>query len=244
MLESNPPLGRTTRHALWLAALLALLPVAAQAQGRAPDYPVGSTSSGPPTAPTQAVDAREVGSTMGAAGGGSGTRDSSWWMPGGGRTAIGLNLGRSTFHVGCGTGGFPCDDTDRYVSLYGRNMANDLWGGELGLVHMGTMNRGGGDTRAYGLNLSLVGRAPIASPFGVFGKVGALYGHTSTDAAVGSGLSGGTKNGFGLSLGAGVSWDFTPNLSAVLEWDRYDFRFAGTGRDAVHATSVGLQYRY
>ena len=48
----------------------------------------------------------------------------------------------------------------------------------------------------------------------------------------------------GLSLGAGLTWDFTPNLSAVLEWDRYDFRFAGTGRDAVHATSVGLQYRY
>lgn len=168
----------------------------------------------------------------------------SWWQPGAGRTTIGLNIGRSTFQNDC-VGGFACDDRDRYFSLYGRNMARDTWGSQLGLVHMGTMDRGGGETRAWGLDLSLVGRTPLGSQgFGVYGKVGAVLGHTRVTAAPASGLATGNRNGVGLSFGAGLSWDFSPKMSAVLEWDRYDFRYKNSGRDAVHATSIGLQYRY
>lgn len=167
----------------------------------------------------------------------------SWWRPGSGQTSLGLNVGRSRFHVPCGAG-FGCDNRDVYFSLYGRNMVNDMWGSELAFIHMGKADRGGGDTRAYGLDVSLVGKAPVTQSFGVFGKIGALYGHTRTEAAPASGLATGTENGLGLSLGVGASWDFTPQLSAVLEWDRYNFKFAGTGRDPVRATSLGLMYRY
>jgi len=45
-------------------------------------------------------------------------------------------------------------------------------------------------------------------------------------------------------LGAGVSYDFNPRISATLQWDSNDFRFAGTGRDPVRSTSLGLQIRY
>ncbi len=174
------------------------------------------------------------------ASGGSG----SWWQPGQGRTTIGLNVGRSNFHTGC-IAGYTCDDRDTYFSLYGRNMANDMWGSQLGLVHMGRMERAGGSTRAWGLDLSLVGRTPLGSQgLGAYGKVGALLGHTSVSADPGSGVATGNRNGIGLSIGAGLSWDFSPKMSAVLAWDRYDLRFPGSGRDAVHATSIGLQYRY
>ncbi len=173
-----------------------------------------------------------------------GSSPGSWWQPGAGRTTIGLNIGRSNFQNDC-IAGFTCDDRDSYFSLYGRNMARDTWGSQLGLVHLGNMDRGGGSTRAWGLDLSLVGRTPLGSQgFGVFGKVGAILGHTRVTADPASGLATGNRNGVGLSIGAGVSWDFSPNMSAVLEWDRYDFRFQGSGRDAVHATSIGLQYRY
>lgn len=167
----------------------------------------------------------------------------AWWRPGMGQTSLGLNLGQSRYHTPCGAG-FGCDNKDAYVSLYGRNMVNDQWGSELAFVHMGKVERAGGDSRAYGLNLSLVGKVPLTQSLGAFGKVGALYGHTNTQTNPASGLAGGTENGFGLSLGIGASWDFTPKLSAVLEWDRYTFKFAGTGRDPVRATSIGLQYRY
>ena len=86
---------------------------------------------------------------------------------------------------------------------------------------------------------SMLGRS-----FGVFGKVGTTYGRTETSALAGSGIAAGTDHGFGLSYGAGVSYEFTPRLSATLEWDSNDFRFAGSGRDPVRSTSLGLQYRY
>ena len=176
--------------------------------------------------------------TSGASAGSSG----SLWAPGSGRTLLGLNAGQSNFHAPCGSV-YSCDDTDRYWSLYGRSMANDFWGTELAYINMGSMDRGGGKTRAYGLNVSLVGKMPVAQSLGLFGKVGALYGRSRTSTASDADITSGSENGFGLSLGAGLSWDFSPKLSAVLEWDRYDFHFR-SGRDQVHATSIGLQYKF
>lgn len=61
----------------------------------------------------------------------------SWPKPGPGRTTIGLQVGRSNFQNDCITG-YACDDKGNYVSVYGRNMANDLWGSQLGLVYLET----------------------------------------------------------------------------------------------------------
>jgi len=174
--------------------------------------------------------------------GASATPDSSWWTPGSGRIALGLNVGRSTFQAPCGSG-FACDDNGNYWTLYGRGMATPHWGGEVAFVDMGRMERAGGSTRARGLNVGLIGQVPIASTLAAFGKVGAVYGRTRTSTGVGATIAGGNDNGFGVSLGAGLSWDLTPQVSAVLAWDRYDFRFR-SGRDAVHTASVGLMYRY
>ena len=100
------------------------------------------------------------------------------------------------------------------------------------------------ETRAQGLNLSLVGKAQVARSLRVFGKVGSTYGRSETAALAASSIATGSEQGFGLSYGAGVSYDFTPRLSATLELDSNDFRFAGGGRDPVRSTSLGLQYRY
>lgn len=212
------------RHVARVAGLACALALAGPvlAQGVADTMPADTSTSGA-TSGTQAPS-------------------SSRWMPGSARTAIGLNVGRSTFQAPCGNV-FACDDTDRYWTLYGRAMANDMWGSEIAFVDMGRMERGGGTTRARGLNVSLVGKVPIAQSFGVFGKVGAMYGRTRTSTAAGADIAGGNDNGFGLTVGAGLNWDFSPNVSAVLEVDRYNFRFQ-SGRDAVNTASVGLQYRY
>ena len=93
------------------------------------------------------------------------------------------------------------------------------------------------NARSY-LGLSL-GRSAV----GVFGKVGTTYGRNDTS-IMGSGLAPGAEQSLGRSYGAGVSYAFTPRLSATLEWDSYDFRFTASGRDPVRSTSLGLQYRY
>jgi OOP family OmpA-OmpF porin len=161
------------------------------------------------------------------------------------RTYLGLNLSRSRYNVSCGTTALLCDDSDRVPQFYAGSMIGNFWGVELGYLDMGRIARAGTETRAQGLNLSLVGKAQVARSFGVFGKVGTTYGRSDTSAmGASSSIATGAEYGFGLSYGAGVSVDFTPRLSARLEWDSNDFRFAGGGRDPVRSTSLGLQYRY
>ena len=108
---------------------------------------------------------------------------------------------------------------------------------------MGSADRIGGRTKAQGVNLSLIGRAPLSEQFDVFGKVGTTYGRTRTNGFQGFDVATGKDDGFGLSYGLGVRWNFTPQWSAVLEWERHRFHFAD-GRNDVDLTSVGVQYRF
>ena len=166
------------------------------------------------------------------------------FLPAQGRGYVGLSLGRSRYSAPCGATSFNCDSTDNSVQISAGNMVGNFWGVELAYIDMGRISRGGGTTKAQGLNLSLVGKAPIWQSIGVFGKIGTTYGRTETSALLGSGVNNGSDRGFGLSYGAGVSYDFTPRLSATLAWDSHDFQFAGSSRDAVRSTSLGLQYKY
>ena len=172
------------------------------------------------------------------------TSASRSFLPAKGRGYVGLSLGSSRYSAPCGAASFSCDSTDTSVQISAGSMVGNFWGVELGYIDMGRISRGGGTTKARGLNLSLVGKAPVWQSVGVFGKLGTTYGRTESSAAIGSGVSTGSGRGFGLSYGAGVSYDFTPQLSATLGWDSHDFHFAGSGRDPVRSTSLGLQYKY
>jgi hypothetical protein len=89
-----------------------------------------------------------------------------------------------------------------------------------------------------GLTLSVVGRARMASSFGVFGRVGTTtYGRPDTSAM---GMTSAPVTD-ALSWGGGVSYDFTPRLSATLEWISYDLRVAN---GPLRSANLGLKYRY
>lgn len=172
----------------------------------------------------------------------SASGNTSWYAPN--SAYIGFNAGQSSYRQGCGTGAFSCGDKDDAYSIYGGSMLNNNFGLELGYIDMGDIARGGGTTKAQGVNLSLVGKLPLSQSFGVFGKVGTTYGRTKVSSLPGSGVTAGNEDGFGLSVGAGVSYDFSERWSAVLQWDRHDFKFAGAGRESINATTVGLKYRF
>ena len=164
-------------------------------------------------------------------------------LPQPGRSYLGLNVGRSAYRPGCNGIALVCDDADRSVKLYAGTKVGDFWGVELGYLNMGRIARAGGETRAQGVNFSLVGKAPLWQSFGVYGKVGPTWSRTEA-LLPGGGIAAGAEHGFGLSYSAGVSFDFTPRLSATLEWESNDYRFAGSGRDTIRSTSLGLKYRY
>jgi OOP family OmpA-OmpF porin len=166
----------------------------------------------------------------------------AWYAPAGGY--IGFNAGQSNYRQGCGTGLFSCGDKDDAFSIYGGSMLNNNFGLELGYFDMGDIGRAGGTTEARGLNLSLVGRVPLGERVGLFGKLGTTYGSTKVSSSPGSGVTAGDEDGFGVSVGVGVNFDINQNWSAVLQWDRHEMKFAGIGREPVHATTIGVKYRF
>jgi OmpA-OmpF porin, OOP family len=132
-----------------------------------------------------------------------------------GRASLGINLSRSRPAYSCGATALFCDRQDRAESFY-----------------------------TAGFNLSLVGTTPpLWQALRLHGKLGTTYGRANT-LLLGPNAPAAAEQGFGLSYGAGVSFAFTPRLSATLDWDSNDFRLPGAGRDPVRSTSLGLQYRY
>lgn len=166
----------------------------------------------------------------------------SFYAPG--SRYFGLNIGQSDFSLPSGAGGFPSDNKDTSYNIYGGSYFNNNFGVELGYTDFGKVNRGGGETEAEGINLSLVGRLPMSNSFNLLGKVGTTYGRTRVSASPASGLATGTESDWGVSYGIGAEWAFTPALSAVLAWDEHNLKFVGSGKDRVSTTSLGLRYRF
>lgn len=158
---------------------------------------------------------------------------------------VGLNLGRPNWKLDCddALGVYRCDDPDTRMDLYTGGLFNGWLGGEIGYTNEGKFDRAGGRARAEGIKLNLVLRAPMG-PFNAFAKGGTIYGRTRVSADALSGVATGKEDGWGVSWGAGVGYDFTPNLGAVLEWSRNEYRFKGAGKDDVDSTNIGLVYRF
>jgi len=165
----------------------------------------------------------------------------SLYAPGAGY--VGLNVGTSDYSLGNGFGPFASDDTDTVYNIYTGTFFTPNFGLELGYTDFGKIERAGGHTKAHGINLSLVGRAPVTQSFNVFGKLGTTYGRTDVSSA-GFGVPAGKESGFGVSYGIGAEYSFNPQLSAVLQYDEHRLKFAGGDRDRVNATTVGLRYRF
>ena len=178
--------------------------------------------------------------------GGMSMSSGSSWLPYTQNGYVGLNLGKPHYSLGCGAvGAFgDCDNPSLSGNLYVGGNFNQFAGIELGYLHMGNMDRGGGTTRAQGLNVSLVGRAPVWNALSLYGKVGATYGRTKVDAPLASGVATGKDSGWGPSYGFGATYNFTPQVAAVLDWQRNKFEFAGAGREWVRATSIGIRYTF
>jgi OOP family OmpA-OmpF porin len=165
------------------------------------------------------------------------------WLPGG-RSYLGLSLDRSGAGMACSSTALTCADTDRPAQFYTGTMIGNFWGVELAYLDTGRIARTGGEARAQGLALSMVGKTQLLPSVGIFGKFGPTYGRTETTALAPRRIGAGGDRGFGLSFGGGVSFDFTRRLSATVQLDSTDFPSAGGGREPIRSTSLGLKYSY
>ena len=129
---------------------------------------------------------------------------------------IGLSGGRSAYSLNGGPSGLGLayDDSDSAYKLYAGGFFHPNVGVELGYLNAGTARRLGGETKAHGFNLSLVGRAPLTEQFDVFGKIGTTYGRTRTSGLAATGVD-------RISIGA-----ITKDVKAVDFSLRFDLSFA------------------
>jgi OOP family OmpA-OmpF porin len=173
----------------------------------------------------------------------TGSQPSGWsLMPGTRSGYVGLNIGKPDHDRAC-VAGFRCDDPDAGAHVYSGGFFNDWVGAEVGYVWLGRADRAGGSSRAEGLNLGLVLRAPLGRA-SAFAKAGTTYGRTRVSADLLSGVESGRKSGWGPAYGAGVGLDFGTRSSVVLEWMRHEMKFPGTGRRDVDMTSLGYVHRF
>jgi hypothetical protein len=160
------------------------------------------------------------------------------------RGYVGVNLGRTEFDTACGSGGYGCDNPNVSGYFYTGGLFNDWVGLELGYMNSGRADRSGGRTRAEGLNVSLLLRAPLGQ-FNAFIKGGTTYAQTRVSSGPLSDVPSGKRRAWAPSYGAGLGFDFTPNHGLVLEWNRTEMRFVGIdGRQNVDTTSLGYVYRF
>ncbi len=169
--------------------------------------------------------------------------NNGYWPPYSQGGYIGLNVGKPNYKTD-DPAGFTTDDPSVGLHVYTGSMFSQYLGAEIGYLNMGTQDRAGGETKAQGINLSLVGRAPIADRFSLLGKIGTTYGRTKTTSSPLSGVTAGKESGFNLSYGIGAQYDINQQWAVSLDWSRNKFDFAGNTSENVDMTSIGLKYKF
>jgi opacity protein-like surface antigen len=153
----------------------------------------------------------------------------------------GASLGRSKLDLPCPAGA-ACDNTDTGFRAFVGGRFNNTFGLELGVVNFGKFERGGGDTKGWGLDIPLMLGFPIGANSSVFAKAGIVY--SRMDVAGNSALvATGKESGWGPRVGLGAQIGLTPNWAIRGDWDRYHVKFPGT-KDNVDQLMLGVQYNF
>lgn len=169
------------------------------------------------------------------------TRPSSW-IPMTSYGYTGLSVGESDFDLGGCAAGLSCDSKDLGFKIFTGGKFNRLLGVELAYVNLGAAEANGGEQKAQGANLSLVGNIPLGERFNIYGKVGGIYGWTKTSATA-PGIASGEEDELNWSYGAGVQFDINRNWAVVGDWDHYRFDFASR-TDDIELLSAGVVYKF
>ena len=165
------------------------------------------------------------------------------WLPYTTSGYVGLSIGNGKLNTDC-LPGLSCDDFKGAVNVFTGGMFTPNFGLQLGYFRLGDADRNGGTTKVSGVNLVLTGVAPLSQTFSLVGRVGGTYGWTDTSVGLGVPAAAGSRNGFGASYGAGLSWDFDRNWSATLDWDRHHLKYAGDEKINTDVATIGFKYRF
>lgn len=176
------------------------------------------------------------------------SQDTGWYA--------GLNVGQSKIKDFDCSGTTSCDDQDTALSIFGGYQINKNFGVELGYVDLGKATQGGTDPilgtfslsfEATGFELSGVGTLPISDKFSVYGKLGFFMWDLDVKGSSSTlGSASLSEDGTDLTFAVGVRWNFTKNLTAQLQWQRYNDigDDATTGKSDIDVIGAGILFRF
>ena len=105
-----------------------------------------------------------------------------------------------------------------------------------------------GNSKVSGLNLDLVGMAPVSDRFSVFGRIGAAYaqnrGSFTSTGLVPLNNANSRRNDTNLKVGLGVQYAITEALAVRAEVERYRISDPIRNRSNIDMASVGLVYYF
>jgi OmpA-OmpF porin, OOP family len=161
---------------------------------------------------------------------------------------VGANLGQSKFKLECAAGE-SCDDKDTAFKLFAGYQFHPNFAAEFGYTDLGKAKfsdpLGSAELKASAWELSALGLFPVMPSLQLFGRLGVYNGKTEF-----SGDASGSKSKTGVTWGLGGEWDFTRNLGARLEWQRFTKMKAncdgcgGESEGDVDNLSIGIVYRF
>lgn len=148
--------------------------------------------------------------------------------------------------------GISCDDTDSSWKIFGGYQFNKNFAAELGYVDLGkaTASAPGvtANVKAKGFEFLGVGTLPLSDGFSAYGKLGFFRWDADASIAIPAFGALGTfsESGTDVTFGIGVKYDFTKNVAARLEWQRYKDlgNDATIGKSDVDVMSIGVVFKF
>jgi OOP family OmpA-OmpF porin len=168
---------------------------------------------------------------------------------------VGGALGQSRLSGACDGLPVACDEKDTAWKLFGGYQFNKYFGLEAGYADLGKASAAGviagtavsAEVKAKGWEFLGVGTLPFTDKLSGYAKLGLVK--WDVDAFASAALVGAVSSsdsGTSATYGLGLKYDFTKNVGARMEWQRYSNigNDATTGQGDVNLYSVGIVIKF
>ena len=144
-----------------------------------------------------------------------------------------------------------CDEKDTAYKIYGGYRFIPYLAAEIGYTNPGktkvTLGAASAELKAWLIPIHAVGILPLLDDrLWLMGKLGGVYWNGKLDASGPGGTISNSDNGFALSYGVGLQYNFTPNIGVRGEYEI--FHDVGdentTGKGDIRMWSVGVLFRF
>lgn len=147
-----------------------------------------------------------------------------------------------------------CDDKDTTWKIFGGYNFNRHFAVEFGYADFGEFNATGAvgavpvtsSVEAQAIELVGIGSLPLTQQLSGYAKAGVFRWDADSRVAIGGASAASGDDGTDWTVGLGLKWDFTRNLGARIEYQRYNNvgNPGTTGNSDIDQWTIGVMFRF